>query len=91
MNKRNVLYLVSTLKKSGPLNILLGIVGGLNKEKFNITILSLSKENTDSLYQAFKELECEIICLNHSRIKGLFKNKEKTDSMEDSLIVPDEN
>ena len=80
MNKINLLYLVSTLKKSGPLNILYGIASGLDKERFNILILSLSKEKSDSMQAAFESINCEIIQLGHTRLKGVFKNREKVAS-----------
>lgn len=81
MNKMNILYLVSTLKKSGPLNIIFGIASGLNKERFNILILSLSTEKSDSMYEDFESIDCEIIRLNNSRLKGVFKNREKVASL----------
>lgn len=81
MNKINLLYLVSTLKKSGPLNVLFGIASGLDKERFNILILSLSTEESDSMQVAFESINCEIIQLRHSRLKGVFKNREKVTSL----------
>ena len=81
MNKINLLYLVSTLKKSGPLKILFGIVSGLDRERFNILILSLSTEDSDSMQEAFESINCEIIQLKNSRLKGFFKNKDKVNSI----------
>lgn len=71
MNKINLLYLVSTLKKSGPLNVLFGIASGLDKERFNILILSLSTEESDSMQVAFESINCEIIQLRHSDRKSV--------------------
>ena len=76
MNKINVLYLVSTLKKSGPINILYGIIKGLDNQKFNIFIVSLSSEISNSLEKEFQNLGCQVLGLNNSRVKGLLKNKK---------------
>ncbi|WKK66707.1 glycosyltransferase family 4 protein [Lutimonas zeaxanthinifaciens] len=63
------------------MNILFGIVSGLDKDLFNISILSLSPEGPDSMLQGFKSINCEIIQLNHSRLIGLFKNRKKVASL----------
>lgn len=75
MKKINILYLVSTLKKSGPINILYGIVNGLDKEKFTVIIASLSSEKSNSMQKQFQHIGCEIFDLNNSRLKGLLKNR----------------
>ncbi len=76
MNKINILYLVSTLKKSGPINILYGIIHGLDKQKFTVLIIALSSEKSNSMYKEFQHMGCEIIDLHNSRLKGLLKNRK---------------
>ena len=76
MKKIKILYLVSTLKKCGPINILYGIIKGLDHELFDISILCLSSENKMSMQIQFENLGCRMINLNNSRLKGAFKNKE---------------
>ena len=76
MNKINILYLVSTLKKSGPINILYGIINGLDKQKFTVLIVTLSTEKSNSLKKEFQDMGCEIIDLHNSRLKGLLKNRK---------------
>ncbi len=76
MNKINILYLVSTLKKSGPINILYGIIHGLDKQKFTVLIIALSSEKSNSMYKEFQHMGCEIIDLRNSRLKGLLKNRK---------------
>lgn len=46
--KINVVYVVSTLKKCGPTNQLFGIIKHLNKNRFEITVLTLFNEDSDS-------------------------------------------
>ena len=76
MKKIKILYLVSTLKKCGPINILYGIIKGLDHELFDISILSLSSEKKLSMKIQFENLGCRLINLNNSRLKGALKNKE---------------
>ncbi|RLD62354.1 MAG: hypothetical protein DRI95_13160 [Bacteroidetes bacterium] len=82
MNKRivkkiNILYLVSTLKRSGPINIVYGIIKKLNLKKFNVHILTLSKEENGSMIELFEKLNIKILTLNLSRIQGVLKNRGK--------------
>ena len=84
MTKIKILYLVSTLKKSGPVNILYGIVKNLDKHRFEITIVSLSKENETSMKKQFETVEARLISLNNSRLEGVFKNKELIQKMIDA-------
>jgi len=87
MTKIKILYLVSTLKKCGPVNILYGIIEGLDKDQFDIYIACLSKENKDSMKTRFEELGTKVISLNNSRLKGVFKNQEIIQSIvTDNLI-----
>ncbi len=75
MTKIKILYLVSTLRKCGPVNILYGIVKSLDKHQFDIYIACLSKENKSSMKEQFETLGAKVISLNNSRLSGSFKNK----------------
>ncbi|MGL5901271.1 MAG: hypothetical protein ACRCZO_01170, partial [Cetobacterium sp.] len=77
MKKIKIAYLVSTLNKSGPINILYGIVKNLDLKKFEITIITLSSSNENSMTETFTELSCNIINLNLRRIKDVFKYKKE--------------
>ncbi|PGS56022.1 glycosyltransferase [Bacillus sp. AFS041924] len=67
----NILYLVSTLRRTGPTNQLLNIVSNLDKTKFNPVIVTLSPEPEDTLYSLFLEQGLKIESLNLSRKKFL--------------------
>lgn len=71
-----IAYVVSTLKRSGPINILYNIVKYLDKNKFQIYIISLSPEKEDSRQRDFKELGCKILNLGLNRFEGIFKSKK---------------
>ncbi len=70
-----ILYLVSTLGKSGPTNQLYNIVKNLDNEKFSPFILTLSPEPKESYIKRFRELNLPIESLNLSRIQGVLKGK----------------
>ena len=63
------------------MNILYGIIAGLDRSKFDIYILSLSAEGKDSALDMFKALGLKIYQLNNSRLLGLFKNKRKVQNL----------
>lgn len=81
MTKIKILYLVSTLKKCGPVNVLYGIIEGLDKQQFKIYVVCLSKEEKGSMMALFEALGTKVIRLNNSRLKGVFKNKEMIQSI----------
>ncbi len=87
MEKIKILYLVSTLKKCGPINVLYGIIAGLDRNKFDIYIVSLSAEGRDSALDMFKALGLKIYQLNNSRGLGLFKNKRKVQKLVYNLKI----
>lgn len=68
MRKNKILYIVSNLTKCGPINILYGIVRHINKKQFEINILTLSKENDNSMIQDFNKLGINIYNTGLSRI-----------------------
>lgn len=76
MNKVKLLYVVSTLARSGPTNQLLNIIRNLDKELFKPTVITLSPEPKDSLKHKYDEQCIDIYSLGMSRIQGFFKSKE---------------
>ncbi|GAM69588.1 glycosyltransferase [Vibrio sp. JCM 19236] len=75
MKKIKILYVVSTLARSGPTNQLLNIIRNLDSESFEPTVLTLSPEPSDSLKSKYDELNIRIHSLGLSRIKGLLHSK----------------
>ena len=60
----NVIYLVSRLKQSGPINQAYNIVIGMDKSKCNMIVVTLSPELPQTRLQMYKEAGIEIIQLN---------------------------
>lgn len=69
MKKIKVLYIVSTLDKTGPINILYGIVKNINMNLFDLNIITLASENKSSRKEDFLNLGINIKQLNFSRVK----------------------
>ncbi|MFD2632137.1 glycosyltransferase family 4 protein [Idiomarina piscisalsi] len=70
-----VLYLVSTLKRTGPTNQLLNLVSRVSN-KFETVVVTLSPEENDSLKNDFIGKGVKVRSLNLSRLAGLFWSKK---------------
>lgn len=73
----NVVYLISNLRKSGPVNVLYDICKNLNRDKFTPIIVTLKKEdNTRSIIDKFENLGISIIKFNYENWQiELFSSK----------------
>lgn len=75
--KINIGYIVSTLRRSGPVMQLLNIAKYINRDNFNPIIITLSPEGNDSMQDNFFQAGIPIISLNLSRLEGFFNIKKK--------------
>lgn len=77
---RKIVYIISTLKKTGPTLVLFNIVKNLDLEKFKPIIVTLSPEPADTIIEEFKSLNIDVFCVNLNRINdflfGGFKIKK---------------
>jgi len=76
-----ILYVVSTLAKSGPTNQLYNLISNLDKDCYTIKVITLSPESSYSRWPDFESLDIEIQSLNLSRLAGLFLSKIKLKSL----------
>ena len=60
-----ILYVVSSLKRTGPINILFDLVKYLDRSRFTPHILTLRSEPPNSRYPEFVKLNVEIDSLHH--------------------------
>lgn len=85
-----VLYVISTLQRSGPVNMLFNLVKYVDRERFEPIILTLSKEPRDSSLVDFTQIGIKVLSLNLSRIAGLFLApsllKKKVDSISPNIV-----
>jgi len=74
-----VLYIVSTLKRSGPTNVLFNLIAELDRDKFEPIILTLSPEETKapSSKDIFLKIGVKIHSLHLSRLQGFLYAKKK--------------
>lgn len=72
---KRMLYLVSTLGRTGPTNQLYNIIKHLDKSRFNPMLVTLSPEPADSRWSDFEKLGIDVRSLGLSRLKGLFLAK----------------
>lgn len=72
MGKIHIVYLISTLRACGPTNVLYNIIQYVDKEKFDISVITLSKEENNSRKNDFYQAGVKIYPLNLSRIKMHF-------------------
>lgn len=75
MNK--ILYIVSTLKHSGPTNQLFNLIKHLDKSKFEPHLITLSPEPKDSRWQDYEGIGVKLYSLNLSRIQGVIFAKSR--------------
>lgn len=69
------------------MNVLYGIISGLDSRKFDIHIVCLSREGKESALEMFKALGLKIYHLNNSRLQGLFKNKREVQNLVHKLRI----
>ena len=75
--KIRVLYILSTLRLSGPVNVLFNLIKYLDRNRFEPIILTLSPEPQNSKLSDFQKLGVDFISLNLSRLQGLTQAKSK--------------
>lgn len=70
-------YLVSTLQRCGPINVLLGIIKHLDRNVFSPLIICLSDDHGDNnLVQTFEDLNVEVLYSGLSRFSSYFGKKK---------------
>jgi glycosyltransferase involved in cell wall biosynthesis len=69
----NVCYLISTLERTGPTNVLFDLVAGLDRTRFNPSIITLSPEPARSRLAEFTGLGIPVHTLDMGRLSGLFR------------------
>lgn len=76
-DKVKILYIVSSLKRTGPVNQLYYIISGLDLDKYECKVLTLSPEPDDSKIESYKKLGVKVDSLLLSRIQGIVLGKSR--------------
>jgi len=67
-----IAYVVSTLKRSGPINVLYGILENIDRQQFEPTIITLSDEPKDSRKKDFEDvLKVPVYQIGKSRLRDI--------------------
>jgi glycosyltransferase involved in cell wall biosynthesis len=74
---KKILYIVSSLRRSGPTTQLYNIIKNLDRNQFDPYLVTLSPEHQDSSWSAYENLGIHLYSLNLSRVKGLFFAKKQ--------------
>ncbi|WP_374951142.1 glycosyltransferase family 4 protein [Mucilaginibacter sp.] len=74
-----ILYIVSTLKRSGPTNVLYNLIDELDRSKFEPVILTLSPEETKfpSAKGSFVDINVDVHSLHLSRLEGILSGRRQ--------------
>lgn len=75
MNKKRILYILSTLRSCGPVNQLFSIISNLDAEKYEPIVITLSSEPARSQMSRYKDAGIKIIQMNLSRFQGMIFGK----------------
>lgn len=73
MKKIKILYIVSSLKKCGPIIVLKNIIEGLDLKRFEINILTLKNSKEENYEKYLQNMGVKIYNLNSTKYLGLFK------------------
>lgn len=77
----NIVYVISSLKKSGPVGVLYNIVKNICSKNIHVTIITIKKIDNDDLVNNFANLSVKCISLNLSWIECIYKGKKSLASV----------
>jgi glycosyltransferase involved in cell wall biosynthesis len=85
---KKILYIVSTLKRGGPVNQLFNIIKYLDKEEFKPHLITLSPEPLETRWADYEALGVHLYSLGLSRFQGFVSAKKRIQTLM-AKIKPD--
>jgi len=82
---KKILYIVSTLQRSGPTNQLFNIIKNLDLNLFEPYLVTLSPEVSDSKWADYELIGVKMQSLRLTRLKGLFFAKYKLNKLVEEI------
>lgn len=76
-----ILYIVSTLERTGPTRQLYNIIKFIDRKKFEPYLITLSEESSDTLLSDFEDFDIPIYSLRLSRVAGAFLSKNRVQNI----------
>ncbi|MBE0508707.1 MAG: glycosyltransferase [Marinospirillum sp.] len=74
---KKIVYIVSTLKRTGPTSQLFNLIKYLDRSQFEPHLITLSPEPADSRWSDYEALGVQLHSLNLSRLFGVFLGKKQ--------------
>lgn len=75
MKKKNVCYVINSIKRCGPVNILISMIKGINLKKFNVSLITLLDDNDKLFLDQLGNLGINIICFDYPKSPRTFIKK----------------
>lgn len=79
--KVKIVYLISSLRKCGPTNVLYNLSKNIDKNKYDITVVSLKKTTQNNMECLFQKQGIKCICLNVSTMNTFFVGEDRLRKM----------
>jgi glycosyltransferase involved in cell wall biosynthesis len=76
-----IVYIISTFKKTGPINVIFDIIKHIDTSIFSVSIIALSPIDHYSAEDNFRSLGAETFCLKLNRFLGLFLIKKRINTL----------
>lgn len=83
-----IVFLVSTLRRTGPTSQLLNIIRYLDRERFCPAVVTLSGEPEDSMLRMFQQENARISSAAMSRARGLLHRAWRSDIIRLAGVIP---
>ena len=77
MPKSKIVFLVSTLGRTGPTSQLYNLVSFIDRFEFEVTVITLSQEPSASRWNEFHKLGIDVLCLNSGRFTSFLTARRR--------------
>ncbi|WP_040587853.1 glycosyltransferase family 4 protein [Alkalispirochaeta alkalica] len=78
---KKILYIVSTLQRSGPTNQLYNIIRYLDRTRFEPYLITLSSEPADSRWKDYEAVGVQLYAIDLCRLEGYFLAKNRLENL----------
>ena len=86
---KKIVYMISSLKNNGPNKVLSGMINGIDKNKYEVYVISFLKDNDLAYIESLKQKVKKVYCINfNSKVDFLFHGVNKTKTILNE-ITPD--
>ncbi|MDY3359777.1 MAG: glycosyltransferase family 4 protein [Clostridium celatum] len=84
---KKIAYIINSVKKNGPTKVLLNMIKGINKEEYELYLITIIDENDPEIIRDLSMLNIKIIELNYLKgIGAIFKKDEINNIIKEEKI-----